>query len=133
MWSWNSDYEGSKLFFGASLMGMKYIFHFDKQIENAQITAPILGGLATFTDLHYGKGSRFEMSKKNDSIWTRRSYLKDGSQAFCDYFPTVVATAEDGEHTENLKLCLASIKDSPTFDSKAEISGGASTLQAVRW
>ena len=47
--SWNDNYDGAKLFFGAWFVETKYIFHFDENLKNGVIDSPILFGLTTFT------------------------------------------------------------------------------------
>jgi len=132
VWSWNNNYDGSKLFFGAWWMGMKYIFRFNAAIDQATIESPVLGGIANFTDLVYGRGSRFEMKATQNGGWIRQSFRANGTRAFPDYSPTPIVTAKNGVDEEKLKLCLASVKDSPTFDSNAKMSGGATMAQVMR-
>eukprot|EP00656_Telonema_subtile_P012436 TRINITY_DN16261_c0_g1_i1.p1 TRINITY_DN16261_c0_g1~~TRINITY_DN16261_c0_g1_i1.p1 ORF type:complete len:244 (+),score=35.43 TRINITY_DN16261_c0_g1_i1:96-827(+) len=133
VWSWNDDYEGAKLFYGAWAMGMKYVFYFDENIEHARIRSPILGGTAEFTDLMYGKGSQFLMNRQpGKKKWTRRSLLSDGSQAFADYYPTLVATCQNGVEKQGFDMMITSLKDHKAYDPEA-LSGGASARQMLRY
>ena len=77
------------------------------------------------------KGAMFTMHQHAPGNWTRHSVKADGSLAFPDYYPTVVAKCASGVDHPGLQLALSSIKDYPTFD-KNGVSGGASREQVLR-
>eukprot|EP00658_Telonema_sp_P-2_P032136 TRINITY_DN23875_c0_g1_i4.p1 TRINITY_DN23875_c0_g1~~TRINITY_DN23875_c0_g1_i4.p1 ORF type:complete len:215 (+),score=54.68 TRINITY_DN23875_c0_g1_i4:157-801(+) len=132
VWSWNNDFEGAKLFYGAWAMGMTYVFQFDDKIERATIASPILNGALQFTDLVYGKGSEFTMYRDpGATVWTRHSVLGNGTEAFGDYFPTRVVSCKGGAVEASIELMLASLKDHKKYNPKS-VSGGASSTQMLR-
>eukprot|EP00697_Spironema_sp_BW2_P008665 gnl/Spiro4/23324_TR11535_c0_g1_i1.p1 gnl/Spiro4/23324_TR11535_c0_g1~~gnl/Spiro4/23324_TR11535_c0_g1_i1.p1 ORF type:complete len:310 (+),score=70.42 gnl/Spiro4/23324_TR11535_c0_g1_i1:62-931(+) len=155
VWSWNDDFEGVKLFYGAYVLGMTYVFHFNETFTRAEIQSPCLFGLFNFAELVYGRGSLFEMKRDAGStIWTRESWspMKRQSsiatpagldtfpmraKAFPDYKPTRLYLGHRDSTTRtvdkaNFALMYASMKDHPRFDPSCELTGGASARQMMR-
>lgn len=146
-WSWNDDIDGFAGFFLAWLIGMKYTFFFDEKYERATIHGtfsfgglhhyhPIFADTITWTSF---SGGTFYMHRKPDEQlnWVRESLYKSGGKMFDDYFPTGICTHKQGEgrakaNTKEMATALASLKDHPTFDSKA-VSGGATRSQLLAW
>eukprot|EP01062_Namystynia_karyoxenos_P073932 TRINITY_DN70744_c0_g1_i1.p1 TRINITY_DN70744_c0_g1~~TRINITY_DN70744_c0_g1_i1.p1 ORF type:complete len:285 (+),score=89.69 TRINITY_DN70744_c0_g1_i1:91-855(+) len=136
VWSWNDDFGGVRLFYGAWALRMKYVFHFNESLTSASIDSPILGGLVNFTSLGFGSGSRFLMNRvePDGTVWVRKSYKADGSQAFKDYHPTRVARCKGGAVPGGLLAdALRTVKDHPSYDrARSAQSGGATRRQLLR-
>jgi hypothetical protein len=147
VWTWNDNYEGAKIFYGAWILDMKYVFQFNQDLTYAVIKAPVLGGLGDFVELSSDKGSIFQMEADfgfmsrlkwrlgfgfDGRHWIRKSFYSNGSPAFPDYKPTSIMSCAGGVDHSNLRESLAAISDHPTFNPKAELVGAATSMQLVR-